>query len=51
MIAVTVLEATVPFSVGFNADEVTPEVAIAAAEAVFATLPDEVPPPMSSEAP
>ena len=52
LIAVTVLEATVPFSVGFNADEVTPEAAVAAAEAVFAVLPTEVPPPpMSSEAP
>lgn len=52
LIAVSVLEATVPFSVGFNADEVTPEAAVAAAEAVFAGLPTEVPPPpMSSEAP
>lgn len=52
LIAVTVFEATVPFSVGFNADEVAPEAAVAAAEAVFAGLPAEVPPPpMSSEAP
>jgi hypothetical protein len=52
MIVVSVLEATVPFSVGFSADEVAPEAAVAAAEAVFAGLPTEVPPPpMSSEAP
>ena len=52
LLVVTVFEATVPFSVGFNADEVTPEAAVAAAEAVLAGLPTEVPPPpMSSEAP
>jgi hypothetical protein len=51
LIAVTVFEATIPFSVGFNADEVAPEAAVAAAEAVFAGLPAQPPPPMSSEAP
>ena len=35
LLAVTVFEATIPFSVGFNADEVTPEAAVAAAEAVL----------------
>jgi hypothetical protein len=51
-ITVSVFEATVPFSVGFHAEDVAPEAAVAAAEAVFAGLPTEVPPPpMSSEAP
>jgi hypothetical protein len=48
---VTVFEASVPFAVGFNADEVTPEAAVAAADAVLATLPQDVPMPGSSEAP
>jgi len=52
LLSVAVLEATVPFSVGFHAEDVAPEAAVAAAEAVFAGLPTEVPPPpMSSEAP
>jgi hypothetical protein len=51
LLAVTVFEATVPFGVGFNADEVTPEAAVAAALAVLATLPEDVPMPGSSEAP
>jgi hypothetical protein len=51
LIAVTVFEASVPFAVGFNADEVTPEAAVAAADAVLATLPQDVPMPGSSEAP
>lgn len=48
-LSVTVLDATVPFSVGFPADSVTPEAAVAAAEAVYASLPEVA--PMTSEAP
>lgn len=50
-VLVSVLEAAVPFSVGFSEDSATPEAAVAAAEALLASLPEEVPPTMSSEAP
>ena len=50
-VTVSVFEATVPFSVTFTGD-IEPAAVVAAAEAVFAGLPADVPPPpMSSESP
>jgi len=42
--SVTVLEATIPFSVSMSGD-IDPVVVVAAAQAIFVTLPTEAPPP------
>jgi len=47
--SVTVLEATIPFAVGFSGDDIDPAIVVAAAEALFATLPAEAPPPPTTE--
>jgi hypothetical protein len=49
-VTVSVFEAAVPFSVSFSGD-VEPAAVVAAAEAVFAGLPEELPPPMASDSP
>lgn len=46
--SVTVLEATIPFSVSMSGD-IDPVVVVAAAQAIFVTLPTEAPPPPTTE--
>ncbi len=46
--SVTVLEATIPFSVSMSGD-IDPVVVVAAAQAIFGTLPTEAPPPPTTE--
>jgi hypothetical protein len=49
-VTVSVLEATIPFSVSFTGDDVDPATAVAAAEAVLAALPAEAPTPETTVA-